>query len=119
MSDSQTPIKLRPEMMTSTPASGSAKRDEQRLSIDVEKVLSETKKCLEQQESTCRALTAQKKDDQRVFDDKIRSLEDSLTDVRAQNIRLGSRVQYAEEKEKLLLVIHNISLPVANVELIF
>jgi len=89
-------------MLTSTPTL--AKRDDQRSLGELEKLLNETKKCLEQQESTYRNLITEKKDSDKALNEKIHTLEDSLTDVRGQNIRLSSQLQYADEKEKLLQV---------------
>ena len=91
-------------MLTSTPALA-PKRDDQRSLSDLEKLLNDTKKCLEQQELTYRNLMAEKKDGDKALQSKIQTLEDSLTEVRAQNIRLSSQLQYTNEKEKLLQVI--------------
>lgn len=92
-------------MLTSTPAL--TKSNDQRSLSDVEKLLNETKKSLEQQETTYRNLIAEKKDSDKVLNEKIQTLENSLTDVRAQNIRLSSQLQYADEKEKILQVINH------------
>ena len=105
LSDPQTPVKPRHEMLTSTPAL--TKSNDQRSLSDVEKLLNETKKSLEQQETTYRNLIAEKKDSDKVLNEKIQTLENSLTDVRAQNIRLSSQLQYADEKEKILQVINH------------
>ena len=90
-------------MLTSAPVL--AKRDDQRSLSDLEKLLNDTKKCLEQQELTFRNLMAEKKDGDKALHCKIQTLEDSLTEVRAQNIHLFSQLQFNNEKGKLLQVI--------------
>ena len=72
------------EMLTCTPAL--AKRDDQRSLSD-----------LEQQELTYCNLMAEKKDDDKALQGKMQTLEDSLTEVRAQNIGLPSQLQYTDE----------------------
>ena len=78
------------EMLTCTPAL--AKRDDQRSLSD-----------LEQQELTYCNLMTEKKDGDKALQGKIQTLEDSLTEVRAQNIGFPSQLQYTDENYLIIL----------------
>lgn len=88
-------------MVTSTPAPA---RQEGVRSTDVEMQLNESKIRLEEHETNYQNLVKEKKELEKALNDKIQILQDQLTDLRAQNIRLSTQTQYADEKEKLLQV---------------
>ena len=94
MSDSRSPSKL----VTSTPAA------QQRKGVEAEQHRRSSEFRLEEQEKNYQALLKDKKESEKALNDKIQSLQEVLADVRAQNVRLSTQAQYADEKEKLLQV---------------
>lgn len=100
--DSQSPTKFG-NVVTSTPAPS---RHEGARSVGIEAQLNETKTRLEEQESNCQKLKKERKDIEKALNERIQTLQDQLVDLRAQNVRLGTQTQYADEKEKLLQVIN-------------
>lgn len=105
MNESRSPTKFQ-SLVTSTPAQA-------RKSLDSEqhRRSNEFQARLEEQEMTYQALLRDKKESEKMLNEKVQSLQETLADVRAQNVRLSTQVQYADEKEKLLQVqlicIHN------------
>lgn len=98
LGDWSSPTKFR-GLASSTPA-------QQRKSFDAEqhRRSNETAARLEEQELSYQALLREKKEGEKVLNEKIQSLQEVLTDVGAQNVRLSTQVQYFDEKEKLLQV---------------
>lgn len=89
--------------MTSTPAQHGVMKDLG--DSEMRRKLNDSFKVrLEEQEANYQSLLKEKKETEKALNEKLQSLQESLADVRAQNVRLGTQVQYADEKEKLLQV---------------
>lgn len=102
LGESQSPSKFR-NIVTSTPAQ--SRREEGARTTGIESQLNESKARLEEQEANFQNLTKEKKEMEKDLNNKIQTLQDQLTELRAQNIRFSTQTQYADEKEKLLQVI--------------
>lgn len=100
LNESRSPVKFR-DALTSTPA---ASRPDSLRSGDAEKQLGECKVRLEEQTANYKTQLQEKKELERRLNEKIQSLHDALADLRAQNVRLGTQIEYSNEKEKLLMV---------------
>lgn len=117
MNESRSPTKFR-DVVTSTPAAGRHDTSAMR-SYDIDKYSSELKEKLKEQEASHQAVIKEMKDIEKTLKDKIQSLEATISDVRAQNVRLGTQKDYTEEKAKLLQVSSIFEIfPVSNLGLI-
>ena len=70
----------------------------------MEQELNESKTRLEENEAKMKSLVTEKKEIESNFNRKMQDLQDQIVELRAQNVRLSTQTQYAEEKEKLLQV---------------
>lgn len=100
MGDSQSPSKFR-NIITSTP--GPARQENAR-SVDIEAQLNERKMRLEEQEVKFQSIVSERKEKETALDSQIQALQDQLTELRTQNVRLSTHKEYADAKEKLLQV---------------
>ena len=102
MNESRSPTKFR-DVVTSTPAAGRHDTSAMR-SYDIDKHSSELKEKLKEQETSHQALIKEMKDTEKTLKEQIQSLQATVSDVRAQNVRLATQAEYTEEKSKLLQV---------------
>ncbi|XP_057373674.1 nucleoprotein TPR-like [Daphnia carinata] len=98
LGDSRSPSKFR-NVVASTPA---PVRQESTRSGDTETQLNETKQRLEEQEMKLQNVIKEKKERETALESQIQTLQDQLTELRAQNVRLSTHKEYADAKEKLL-----------------
>lgn len=70
----------------------------------MEQELNESKTRLEENEAKMKSLVTEKKEIESNLNRKMQDLQDQIVELRAQNVRLSTQTQYAEEKEKLLQV---------------
>ena len=100
LGDSQSPSKFR-NVVTSTPA---PVRQES-VRPDIELQLNESKKHVEEQEAKFQSIIKEKKEKEVALCSQVQALQEQLTELRAQNVRLCTHNEYADAKEKLLQVI--------------
>lgn len=59
---------------------------------------------MEEQDNKIKSLLSERKELETSLNHKIQEVQDQVVELRAQNARLGTQIQYADEKEKLLQV---------------
>ena len=103
MNVSRSPTKFR-DVVTSTPAQQGMHKDLAG-SPERRRLNDSFRARMEETETKYQQLSKEKKETEKALNDKIQLLQDTLADVRDQNARMGTQIQYFDEKEKLLQVI--------------